>query len=396
VAVQHQSAERRDDLSDPRAAPAVQSVDVVILGAGPAGLACAIAVRRQAALGVLVVDSGPPERERPGESAPPQLLDAIRRLGLDERFLAGGHCTYPGNISLWGAAQPACKDAIFSPAGAPWRLDRPRFDALLAEAATARGAALAWHTRYSGSEAIDDGRAGYRLRLADRATGALRDVHARFVIDASGPSARFARDRGACRIVDDRLHALACFAPIAPGAMTMQAAVEATEHGWWYAARLPRDRAVVLHVVDKPVWQALWVDGCAGWDAALASTSLIRGLLPAAPPASRQYHAFPIYSSRLDRTCGRGWLATGDAASTYDPIVAQGLYKALSDGLRAGQRAAAALSGSAADTGYGDRLRARYAEYFAHRRALYDQERRWPHAPFWRDRHERRATDHAR
>jgi len=42
-------------------------------------------------------------------------------------------------------------------------------------------------------------------------------------------------------------------------------------------------------------------------------------------------------SARLDRACGDGWLAIGDAAMSFDPISSHGLLTALSTGLAAGE-----------------------------------------------------------
>jgi flavin-dependent dehydrogenase len=362
--------------------------DVVVLGAGPAGLAAAITLRRHTGLSLLVIDGGDAVRERPGESAPPQLFDLIRKLGLAKDFLDDEHSHYPGNISLWGSDQPVFKDAIFSAIGGPWRLHRQRFDALLTRAAMDRNIDVAWNTAYMGSEVLDHGKTGYQLRFYDRASGQYHQVRARFVIDATGPTARFARERGARRVVDDRLHALACFISTQQQNMTMQAMIEATEQGWWYAARLMGDRAVIMHVTEKSFSQSLLQNDHSGWQTALQQTKLINPKIEFPATGKHTYHAFPVYSSLHQKMQGPGWLATGDAASCYDPVVAQGLYKALHDGIGAGERVTSLLCGSGLehDTSYESGIKTRYEEYFRYRTALYQQEARWCNSPFWQNR----------
>src|SRR5918997_3206824 len=101
--------------------------DVVVLGAGPAGLATAIAVRRRSTLSVLVVDPGLPERDRAGETVPPGFLDAVGTLGLSERFPVDGHLPCPGTASVWGRARVTHDDFVRVAGDPAWRLDRGRF-----------------------------------------------------------------------------------------------------------------------------------------------------------------------------------------------------------------------------------------------------------------------------
>ena len=170
--------------------------------------------------------------------------------------------------------------------------------------------------------------------------------------------------------------------------MTWQTLLEATRDGWWYAARLPGERVIAMFVTDRQGLRGMLQDGA--WDRALAGTSLIGpalgGLALRWDRGASRVH--PVCSSVLDRTEGDRWTAAGDAASSYDPIAAQGLHKALTDGLAAGRRAATTITGFPAKAPP-DRVRARYRDYCLNRRHLYDLERRWPDAPFWSVRRER-------
>jgi flavin-dependent dehydrogenase len=78
----------------------------------------------------------------------------------------------------------------------------------------------------------------------------------------------------------------------------------------------------------------------------------------------------------------------GDAASTCDPVTAQGIVKALCDGEAAADAIAAYLAGAgdAPLLAYQDGVFARFRDYLRLRRHLYERERRWPQAPFWQNR----------
>jgi flavin-dependent dehydrogenase len=358
--------------------------DVVVLGAGPAGLVTAITIRRETRASVLVADAGPARRERFGESVTPDLLIPLKRLGLLDEFCSGAHASCPGSASIWGAERPGYNDYILSPVGPAWRLRRRFFDEMLARAVREAGAELCWGTRYL--QSLRDGD-GYRLLLRTR--DGKSEVRANWVVDATGPAARFAIHAGARRIVDDRMYGLLRYAKVRAGSMTMQTLLEADEDGWWYAARLPDDRVVVLFVSDGDTFLRLKADGYQGFDRSLAATKLLGPILAKLDIEQKKYFATPVYSSRLDRPEGEGWLAVGDAAASYDPVVARGITKALEDGITAGRYIAQYSNAehSNSDGAYTDRIAAGFRTYAEARCRLYDIERR--DGPFWQKRRDR-------
>jgi flavin-dependent dehydrogenase len=89
----------------------------------------------------------------------------------------------------------------------------------------------------------------------------------------------------------------------------------------------------------------------------------------------------------LDPPAGTGWLAVGDAASAYDPISSQGIYKALADGLAAAPAIVAWLDGEPGGiVDYRNGVAERFLEYLSIRSYFYGAERRWEGAPFWQRR----------
>lgn len=343
--------------------------DVAIVGAGPAGLAAAIAISRQGR-SVLVADARPAERDRIGESCPPDLLMCIEQLGLTRRFRAGGHRPFPGYTSVWGRAAPGHNDFIVSPLGPAWRLDRPVFDRMLAEAAEESGAELRWSLRFTEARRIEG---GFELDFEQ----STRTVRAGFVIDASGARARLARSLGVRRHTDDTLLAWVRFSRIIDGHLTRRVLIEAAPEGWWYAARLPDGRLVDMLVTDKATLSAL---RATGRDTALRQTTLVGPALDGLTLAEPHDIRWPIDSGRLEQVEGDGWMAIGDAAASFDPIAAQGVYKALQDGLAAGR----AVAGSQDE--HTPAVEARVRDYRRARAHLYGLEQRWPEAPFWRGR----------
>jgi flavin-dependent dehydrogenase len=82
---------------------------------------------------------------------------------------------------------------------------------------------------------------------------------------------------------------------------------------------------------------------------------------------------------------GDGWIACGDAALSFDPCAAQGLFSALYLGMAAADATHAALRGDrAAVPAYAAQCVDIRAIYRRRVQAQYAEERRWPEADFLR------------
>ncbi len=104
----------------------------------------------------------------------------------------------------------------------------------------------------------------------------------------------------------------------------------------------------------------------------------------------------------MSGVAGRDWVAVGDAAWSCDPLTAQGITKALADGIAAAEALADRWRGAGCEAlaSYQTASFARFTANLRLRAALYDAEARWPDALFWRKRrsttpiaHHQSATD---
>ncbi|RSZ57303.1 NAD(P)/FAD-dependent oxidoreductase [Massilia atriviolacea] len=364
---------------------------IVIVGGGPAGSACALALARAGRHDVLILEAAAYDEFRIGESIPPESGQLFHALGIDTQFLAREHAPCYGSCSYWGSDKRGYNDALLNPRGHGWHLDRRRFNRFLADQARAAGAELAIGATLRGSMRDGD---GFVLDVASGDGNAT--VHADVVIDASGTRTRFARQQGSRRLHDGSLICLAArfdAGALAPGLGALTH-LEAVEHGWWYAARLPDGSLLVTLYTDAESVRALRLHRAGHWHAALAqapqTARLASGGRCLAAP-----HSFPAPSYLLDGTCGANWLAIGDAASAYDPITSQGIIKSLANALLAARAIVQREEGDDASLArYGAAVGADYARYREARRYFYRLEQRWPEAGFWARRH--REDAHAR
>lgn len=114
------------------------SVDVFVVGGGPAGLATAIAAR-QRGLSVLVADGvTPPVDKACGEGLMPDGVEALRRMGVT---IPEGHAQPFRGIRFVNGCQKA--EAEF-PRGAAFGIRRTELHQILLDHAANAGAALAW------------------------------------------------------------------------------------------------------------------------------------------------------------------------------------------------------------------------------------------------------------
>ncbi|MDG5493703.1 tryptophan 7-halogenase [Niveispirillum sp. BGYR6] len=350
-------------------------IDVLIIGAGPAG--CATALSLAGRRSVLLIDRREGAMVRVGESLPAAACRILADLGVMAAFQAQGHAPCHGQLSRWGGQRLVERDALRDPYGPGWHLDRARFDALLRDEATARGARLLAPAELAGMVSTDG---VWQVQLAGAGV-----VTARILVDAGGRTAPVARALGQRPLAED---GLACAWTHLPdqGQHPGMTLIEAEEEGWWYSAPLPGQRRILAFHTDADLPAARDVRDRAGLLSRAAKMGLMAPLLTRAGALDDLAGGFTAaHGARLAQPVGPGWFACGDAAGCFDPLSSQGLFNALYTGLAVGQAADRALSGDPAGAMamHLDRMESIRAAYRAHLSAWYGLERRWPDNPFW-------------
>jgi flavin-dependent dehydrogenase len=255
---------------------------------------------------------------------------------------------------------------MLHPLGSGWHLDRAAFDSGLLDAARERGVRVLDGSRVRGATRSE----GVWTLALDGADA----VRGRVLVDATGRTAAVARGRGARRHRVDRLVAVVWeLAGTRARSRDGTTLVEACADGWWYTSPVPRGRAIAAFVTDAD----LLPPRAQRWDA-LTPPPHVRVALdrhwPVAPP-----RATDASVAHLDRVAGPGWLATGDAAASFDPLSSQGIVAALMLGRAAGEAATAPGEPYA----YAAAVERVVAEHLADRLAYYALEDRFPNRPFW-------------
>jgi flavin-dependent dehydrogenase len=350
-------------------------VDVLVIGLGPAGIATAMVLNKYS-LNVKAVDKIRTTAFKIGESLSPDAEKVLKELGFATGFLLEEHLPSFGNRSAWGQEGLSYTDFIRHPNAKGWHLNRIGFDQHLRDRAQSVGVACVTSS-YVALLNKEGEHWWYQLRNGEQGS-------ARFVVDASGRSNWLSRRLNADKVWEDQQMALVAWMKTTAEVQDSSSLIEATTDGWWYSAVLPGRHLVLAFFTDYKKGQS--PQQC--WELYFASSRYTKSRVD---KGGFQLATTPAWadasSGYLPKMYGAGWAAVGDAALCYDPIAAHGITMALVSGRDAGHAIAASLKGNTtALHQYQETLKGAYAQYAFQRAQLYFQEKRWPDAPYWRNR----------
>ena len=352
--------------------------DAVVVGAGPAGIATALALQARGLRVVVAERRLRGTRGTPGETLPGRVRSALAALGLADVLDNDACTTIHTHRSRWGGA---LREHVLdsAPHAHAWQIDREQFDDLLRSRAAELGIDLRLGMRCT-SVVAETG--GWRVTLdQDRGRSSLRTG---FVVDATGRSAFVARRLGAQRERCDRSVALVA-GILGPAAHRGATLVDVCPTGWWSATTLPSHDVALNFITDAALIPPTAAARATALLDHLASAPLVERYLAGcgAPAWLRVVSAAPALTTPL---VGDGWLATGDAAAAHDPLAFSGVTSALEHGTAAAAAITAWLGGDLLALA---RHRADIeAEFHAHlhtRRAYYAVPG-LSRFPFWRER----------
>ncbi len=365
-----------------RHSPLKDGFDVAILGGGPGGAATALALR-QLGHSADVVERSNYEKIRIGETLPPSVKRLLVSLRVWDQFIAQNHTPAVGIRSAWGHAELYDNDFIRNPYGYGWHIDRARFDEMLVLAAEQAGARV-----YRGAQLVSclQNREGdWRLDIVS--DGEWKHLKTNFVVDATGRLARIARRQGMKRMAIDRLIAVVGFFSAAQKQSASHCTlIEASANGWWYSALLPDSRIVAAYMTDADLDMAAQRRRRQHWEDQLRSTKHTKARI-GHRSLDAELRVFTANTSRIEQFTGRNGLAVGDAATTFDPLSSQGVFKALHSGLLAGRSINAHFTGAKSPLlDYAASLEEEFEVYLGLRSRYYRREIGWPDSVFWQRR----------
>jgi flavin-dependent dehydrogenase len=309
--------------------------DVVILGAGPAGLAlgCYLA---DAGISCRIVEKAHHPRPHVGESLMPAAVRIYREIGFLPVLEAAAfphssgvvyHPREGGEVRLGYDAFP--QEGVGQ--GYTYHVDRSRHDLLLLKHAENLGCRIVQGV--AAREIVFDasGRAtGVRVAL-DRQDVTLP---AKVVVDAAGRSTLLGRQLGlrTDRADLDQFALHGWFVGVERGRHGTEHCTHVymlpEVHGWAWIAPIGPEISSIGVVASKARFQGTGLDVHQFFDRSLEWNEALGKATRRAEPIN-DLKGEVNYSYRLDHVCGDGWVAIGDAARFLDPIFSSGVSVAL-------------------------------------------------------------------
>lgn len=336
-----------------RVLPYPTEVDVVVIGAGPAG-SIAAALLARAGHTVLVLERATFPRHVIGESLLPRCLDLLSRAGLLERVKARGYETKRGaTFSRRGEVQRfAFEDSLPGDFTYAFQVPRDDFDQTLATGALAMGADVRFGVSVTDVE-LGGERGRARLDLHDELTGRDVRVHARFVLDASGPGRVLAKALSLDAPSDlptrtaRYVHVEGDLRPKGEGAGDIWVNLH-TNGAWVWLIPFSNGRTSVGVVATESLFAMSGdTDTAKLWSIIATEPVAAKRLAEARPAMATQ--VLRGWSRRTTRLAGPGFAIAGNAGDFLDPVFSSGVMFAMESGSLAADLASRELGGERID-----------------------------------------------
>jgi flavin-dependent dehydrogenase len=328
------------------------NVDVLVIGAGPAGTIAA-SILHQQGLKVLIVEKQLFPRFQIGESLLPRCMEALDEAGFIDAVKSCHFQEKNGAKFVWG--DQLC-DFSFENQHTKgwswtWQVKRADFDKTLADACVERGIVVEYETEVTAVKMHDDGSSTTTVKRKD---GSTETINARFIVDGSGygrvlptlfglnkPSSQYTRRALFAHMKDPNR-------------------LETTE---------PDRIIIIVHTLTTWIWVIPFSDGTTsvGYVGSPEFFESYEGtpkekflaMLMAEPSLAKRFRnpemaweeprVLQGWSTSTDKFYGKGYVLTGNVTEFLDPVFSSGVTLASVSSQRAAHLVAKHLKGEPVD-----------------------------------------------
>ncbi len=311
--------------------------DVAVIGGGPGG---STAAHLLAAAGrdVVLFEREPGPRFHIGESLLPHNMRLFERLGVVPEMRARF-------IEKWGVEFVASggdrtrllhfEEAIEPRYRMCFQVLRSELDQMLLDAAAARGVGVRQGATVQAARRDADGSWCLTVQDGGAAESGVREVTARFLIDASGRDGLLARQQGSRRM-DPRHRRAAVFAhyrgvPRREGRDAGNIVMILMSDGWFWFIPFKNGVTSVGVVATGSRIREQGLRPEAALDRAIERCPAARLMMANAERLS-PVHTTSDWTYTSPRIAGEGYLMVGDAGAFIDPVFSSGVLLAMSSG----------------------------------------------------------------